>query len=190
MGNILSKAENWEVALNVWQKINSLDPSRPNITTKIATCHMKLNRLDLAEKTLNEAMVVDNDDINGLTILRQVYWKQSRHEDALEIFKRLLNLDINNTSLWKNVISSSRLSRLQDVQTYLDRAEKHFQKSVQGDLELALIYENLHFELKMREHIEDFISENKQIIYCYIRGRKNSSNRIAQMSPCIYLQQP
>ena len=43
-----------------------------------------MNRLSEAEVLLQESIVESDDDIKGLTMLRQVYWKQ-RHEDSLEI---------------------------------------------------------------------------------------------------------
>ena len=135
LGNILSEAEDWSGSLEVWENIKANHPEREEALLKIANCYLKLNRLSEAEKLLQSNMNESDENFKGLTMLRQVYWKQSRHEDALEIFKRLLNLDLNNVSLWKNVITlSARLSRHDDVRIYLERLEKHFLKQEFGEL--------------------------------------------------------
>ena len=157
LGNILSEAEDWRGSLEVWENIKANHPEREEALLKIANCYLKLNRLSEAEKLLQSNMNESDENFKGLTMLRQVYWKQSRHEDALEIFKRLLNLDLNNVSLWKNVITlSARLSRHDDVRIYLQRLEKHFLKQEFGELKLAQIYQSLSLEDKMRSVLDEF----------------------------------
>lgn len=157
LGNILSEAEDWAGSLEIWENIKSNHPERRDIVLKIANCYLKLNRLSEAENLLQTNMNDSDENFKGLTMLRQVYWKQSRHEDALEIFKRLLNLDLQNVSLWKNVITlSARLSRHEDVRIYLQRLNKQFLKQEFGQLKLALIYQSLSLESKMRNALEEF----------------------------------
>ena len=71
---------------------NQSQPAR----TRIKNCKLspKDEQIEEAEVLLQESIVENSDDIKGLTMLRQVYWKQARHEDSLEIMIRLLNLHL------------------------------------------------------------------------------------------------
>ena len=130
---------------------------RGDAILKIANCYLKLNQLSEAEKVLQGNITDGNDNFKGLTMLRQVYWKQSRHEDALEIFKRLLNLDMDNISLWKNVILlSKRLQKKNDVKLYLQKLTKYFSEKKHGDLKLSLLYESLSLEGECERLWKDF----------------------------------
>ena len=168
LGNILSEVEDWEESLVVWQKILNDFPERGDAILKIANCYLKLNQLSEAEKVLQGNITDGNDNFKGLTMLRQVYWKQSRHEDALEIFKRLLNLDMDNISLWKNVILlSKRLQKKNDVKLYLQKLTKYFSEKKHGDLKLSLLYESLSLEGEMRKALERFranVGNNPNVI--------------------------
>lgn len=160
LGNLLSDAEDWEACLYVLQHIKKLEPSRVGLVPKIANCLLKLNQLGEAEVLLQSSILENKDDVKGLTMLRQVYWKQSRHEDSLEIMIRLLNLDLNNISLWKNVIMlSSRLARTDDVRIYTERMKKHFAKQEYGSLQLSLAYQSLSIETEVRAFLSSFIEE-------------------------------
>lgn len=162
LANSLSAIEDWNRCLDIWTRISVIDPHRPDVVFKIANCHMKLNQLDKAEDILRLGMKGDSDNVKGLTLLRQVYWKQSRHEDALEIFKRLLSNDPSRTDLWSNVISLSvRLSNVQESEKYLEKAEKHFGESTNGKLQLSLLFNSLQLEDKTRKYLFDFINEAK-----------------------------
>lgn len=162
LGNLLSEAEDWDACLRIWQHIMTIEPTSDGLAAKIANCLLKLNRLGEAEALLQESIVGNKDDIKGLTMLRQVYWKQSRHEDSLEIMIRLLNLDLNNISLWKNVITlSSRLARTDDVRIYSERMKKHFSKQEFGSLKVAQVYQSLSIEIEMRKSLSSFIEEAK-----------------------------
>ena len=93
-------------------------------------------------------------------MLRQVYWKQARHEDSLEIMIRLLNLDLDNIGLWKNVITlSARLARHEEVDIYTQRLMKHFSKKEFGSLKIALTYQALSMEDNLRSSLNEFIHE-------------------------------
>lgn len=160
LGNSLSDAEDWESALDIWEKIQEIQPEKREITSKIANCLLKLNRLNEAEALLQESIHDNSEDIKGLTMLRQVYWKQARHEDSLEIMIRLLNFDLDNISLWKNVITlSARLARHEEVGIYIERLEKYFGKQEFGSLSIALTYQSLSMEGPMRDSLNRFVSE-------------------------------
>ena len=160
LGNTLGDSEDWDKALGVWKKIREIQPEKENINSKIANCLLKLNRLNEAEALLQESIHENSEDVNGLTMLRQVYWKQARHEDSLEIMIRLLNFDLDNISLWKNVIMlSARLARHEEVKIYTERLEKYFGKQEFGSLSIALTYQSLSMEGPMRDSLNNFISE-------------------------------
>ena len=160
LGNILAEAENWAACLDVWEKVKQINPNRPELVSKIANCLLKMNRLSEAEVLLQESIVENSDDIKGLTMLRQVYWKQARHEDSLEIMIRLLNLDLDNIGLWKNVITlSARLARHEEVDIYTQRLMKHFSKKEFGSLKIALTYQALSMEDNLRSSLNEFIHE-------------------------------
>ena len=160
LGNTLGDAEDWDKALGVWEKIREIQPEKENINSKIANCLLKLNRLNEAEALLQESIHENSEDVKGLTMLRQVYWKQARHEDSLEIMIRLLNFDLDNISLWKNVITlSARLARHEEVKIYTERLEKYFGKQEFGALSIALTYQSLSMEGPMRDSLNNFISE-------------------------------
>ena len=160
LGNILADSEDWDNALDVWETIQTIQPKKEGIISKIANCLLKLNRLNEAEALLQESILDNSEDIIGLTMLRQVYWKQSRHEDSLEIMIRLLNLDLENITLWKNVITlSARLARFEEVEIYSERLKKHFGKKEFGALKVALTYQSLSMESEMRKSLDEFIVE-------------------------------
>jgi ABC-type polysaccharide/polyol phosphate transport system ATPase subunit/glycosyltransferase involved in cell wall biosynthesis/lipopolysaccharide biosynthesis regulator YciM len=158
--SILGDVEDWERCLLAWKRIQSLQPNSSEYDLKIANCYLRMNRLDEAEQILNMTLSKGGDQFRSLSILRQVYWKQSRHDDALEIFKKLLTLDSDNTALWKNVISlSARLSRDEEVTIHLNRLENHFGKQEYGALNIALVYESLSMESKMRTMLSKFLRD-------------------------------
>ena len=160
LGNILADAEDWKNALDVWKTVEKIQPKKEGLISKIANCLLKLNRLNEAETLLQESILDNSEDIIGLTMLRQVYWKQSRHEDSLEIMIRLLNLDLENITLWKNVITlSARLARFEEVEIYSERLEKYFGKQKYGALKVALTYQSLSMESQMRKSLNEFIAE-------------------------------
>ena len=160
LGNTLADAEDWETALEVWETIQKIQPEKGELTTKIANCLLKLNKLNEAEALLQESIHDNSEDIKGLTMLRQVYWKQARHEDSLEIMIRLLNFDLENISLWKNVIAlSARLARKEEVEIYIQRLKKYFGKQELGSLNIALTFHSLSMEGPMRDSLDDFIAE-------------------------------
>lgn len=163
LANTLSSIEDWEKSLAIWTRIQVIDPHRMDIPFKIANCHIKLDQLDKAEEILRSGMKGDSDNVTGLTLLRQVYWKQSRHEDALEIFKRLLSNEPSRTDLWSNVISLSvRLSNIKESEKYLNNAEKHFSGSINGSLQLSLLFNSLHLEVKTKQYLNEFIDAAKE----------------------------
>ena len=90
VANMSSSIEDWNTCLSTWERIKQIDPDRPDSNFKIANCYLKLNRLEDAEEVLKDSMRGDSDNFTGLTLLRQIYFKQARHEDVLEIFKRLV----------------------------------------------------------------------------------------------------
>ena len=162
LANTLSSVEDWRKSLEIWTRIQVIEPHRTDIPFKIANCHIKLNQLIKAEEILRSGMRGDSDNITGLTLLRQVYWKQSRHEDALEIFKRLLSNEPSRIDLWSNVISLSvRLSNITDSEKYLEKAEKHFSGSITGSLQLSLLFNSLHLETKTKQYLNEFMSAAK-----------------------------
>ena len=72
---------------------------------------------------------------------------------------RLLNLDLENITLWKNVITlSARLARFEEVEIYSERLEKYFGKKY-GALKVALTYQSLSMESQMRKSLNEFIAE-------------------------------
>jgi len=162
LANSLAAIEDWNKSLEVWVRISVIDPYRQDIPFKIANCHIKLNQLGKAEEILRLGMKGDSDNITGLTLLRQVYWKQSRHEDALEIFKRLLSNEPSRIDLWSNVISLSvRLSNITESENYLKKAEKHFSGNLIGKLQLSLLFNSLHLEEKTKKYLNEFIDGAK-----------------------------
>ena len=82
--SILGDVEDWERCLLAWKRIQSLQPNSSEYDLKIANCYLRMNRLDEAEQILNMTLSKGGDQFRSLSILRQVYWKQSRHDDALE----------------------------------------------------------------------------------------------------------
>ena len=165
--NLLADVEDWGGCLQAWERIKILQPKVTEYNLKIANCFLKLNKLDEAEKILNETLSEGGDQFRSLSILRQVYWKQSRHDDALEIFKKLLMIDQGNIALWKNVISlSARLSRDEEVAAHINRLENLFGKQEYGTLNIALVYESLSMESKMRMALSQFLqdAEGKPVI--------------------------
>ena len=159
LANLSSAIEDWETCLSAWKMISKIDPQRLDSNYKIANCYLKMNQLEEAEEVLKESMRGDSDNFTGLTLLRQIYFKQARHEDVLEIFKRLVSQEPNRIDLWANVISLSvRLSQSKEADRQLSRAEKHFQKLKFGNLQLALLYDSFQMEEKVRDHLSRFIS--------------------------------
>ena len=147
MANLSSAIEDWDACLNTWKKIKYIDPQRKDSNYKIANCHLKMNQLEEAEEVLKDSMRGDSDNFTGLIFSRQIYFKQARHEDVLEIFKRLVSQEPNRIDLWANVIFLSvRLSQIEEADRQLSRAEKHFKKLKYGNLQLALLYDSFQME--------------------------------------------
>ena len=160
VANMSSSIEDWNTCLLTWERIKQIDPDRPDSNFKIANCYLKLNRLEDAEEVLKDSMRGDSDNFTGLTLLRQIYFKQARHEDVLEIFKRLVAQEPSRIDLWAKVISLSvRLARNDEAEAYLKRVERHFRKEKYGSLQLSLLYESFQMETKMRSYLDEFVGD-------------------------------
>lgn len=88
-------AENEEAGIEHLKKSVELRPRMITAQYELGRIYFNQDKLELAEKHLVNALVVNRDFANALFMLGLVYEKQDRNTEALQLYRRVLELDPN-----------------------------------------------------------------------------------------------
>jgi tetratricopeptide (TPR) repeat protein len=90
---------NYEQALVQFILVIEIEPSIPNGYKGAANAYIGLNRLDDAERVLQEGLVAIPDNIDMREALAELYIEQSRLSEAITLIENGLRYDQNNIGL-------------------------------------------------------------------------------------------
>jgi Flp pilus assembly protein TadD len=92
-------ARDFEKAEQKYLQVLRQDEKNVNTLANLATIQLELNRLDEAQKHLQEALAVAPDDAYSLSILGNLQFRERKFEQALDTLSRAAKLDPQNAQI-------------------------------------------------------------------------------------------
>mgnify|MGYP001221672531 CR=1 FL=1 len=88
-----------EEAKEAYQKAVEVDPERPQRFASLSQVYRALGQFQNAIIALNKAIELDQENMDFLFLLGEIQAENGNKEEAMEIFKRLREIDANNEEI-------------------------------------------------------------------------------------------
>jgi len=108
-GTVLLKKNNPEEALKYLEKAVALSPSMPDYHNNLGYCLFYLDKPDKAVNEFNKAVTLEPGHIDALSGLGIIYAKRGDKNKAMDIYKKLKNLDEDSANKLLKVVEKTQL---------------------------------------------------------------------------------
>jgi len=93
-------SENYVVASTNFNKIVSLDPNNHAAYFELANANLRLDKLAEAEQNIKQALKINQDNLWYWRLLGEVYKRNNKMPELVEVFNQLIRLDPQNDAYY------------------------------------------------------------------------------------------
>lgn len=91
------------VALATYTKGLESFPLDTTLLTGVARIHEGLGQMDKSQDTYRQVLALDPSSVEAIACLASTYFYNDHPEIALRLYRRLLQMNVNNTEIWNNI---------------------------------------------------------------------------------------
>ncbi|MBI3459250.1 tetratricopeptide repeat protein [Candidatus Azambacteria bacterium] len=151
----------YKIILDSYQKALELDPKDPIIPLFVARVHFSNNKLEEAEKSLNEVLKLKSDYGVAYFTLGQVYEKQGKSKEAIIETQKSLSLSPQDLGVILQLgILYYRGDQLENGKDLMEQAVTIYPSNSSFRELLGLIYDKLGFKDKAVDQFEEELKLN------------------------------
>ena len=97
VGNLQKDLNHYEEAINTFTNIIKKFPENYKNFIQLADMQLSTGLIDMAEESLIKAMELSKDNKKIMNLLGSCYLRQSRLDEAEDIFKKIINFNLKNS---------------------------------------------------------------------------------------------
>ena len=203
VGNLQKDLNHYEEAVNTFTNIIKKFPENYKNFIQLADMQLSTGLIDMAEKSLIKAMELSKDNEKVMNLLGSCYLRQSRLDEAEDIFKKIISFNLKNkeeslsyrnlliTKVYKNDYDQNSLSKIIDqyINKFGNKEKKNTKIEFRNNKKIRIGFVSADFRTHSINNVIHslFINKDKKKFefYCYYSNNfednitkwyKNNSN--------------
>ena len=185
VGNLQKDLNHYEDAIEIFTDITKKFPENYKNFIQLASMQLSTGLIDMAEESIMKAMELNKDNKKVMNLLGPCYLKQSRLDEAEDIFKKIINFNLKNseeelsyrnlliTKVYKNDYDQTSLSQV--INEYINKfgnlEKKNTKIKFQNNEKIRIGFVSADFRTHSINNIIHslFINKDKKKFefYCY-----------------------